>query len=92
MNPLQSRVKSGTVFRTASDPLVCEGRFGFRERDMGIFRTTGQRFSTAGQLFSFFWSNKRWWLTPILITLAVFAVLLILAQSSAIAPFIYSFF
>jgi hypothetical protein len=59
---------------------------------MGIFRTTGQRFSTAGQLFAFFWSNKRWWLTPILITLAVFAVLLILAQSSAIAPFIYSFF
>jgi hypothetical protein len=47
---------------------------------------------TAGQLFSFFWSNKRWWLTPILITLAIFAVLLILAQSSAIAPFIYSFF
>jgi Family of unknown function (DUF5989) len=62
------------------------------ERDMGFFRTTGQRVGTAGQLFSFFWSNKRWWLTPILITLAIFAVLLILAQSSAIAPFIYSFF
>jgi hypothetical protein len=62
------------------------------ENTMGIFRTTGQRASTAGQLFSFFWSNKRWWLTPILITLAVFAVLLILAQSSAIAPFIYTFF
>ena len=61
-------------------------------RDMGIFKTTGQRVGTAGQLFSFFWSNKRWWLTPILITLAIFAVLLILAQSSAIAPFIYSFF
>ena len=29
---------------------------------------------------------------PILMTLAIFAVLLILAQSSAIAPFIYSFF
>lgn len=59
---------------------------------MGFIKTTGQRVGTAGQLFSFFWSNKRWWLTPILITLAVFAVLLILAQSSAIAPFIYSFF
>ena len=92
MNPPQSRVKSGTVFRTVSDPFGLRGRFGFGERDMGIFRTTGQRFSTAGQLFSFFWDNKRWWLTPILITLVVFAVLLILAQSSAIAPFIYSFF
>jgi hypothetical protein len=59
---------------------------------MGFIKTTGQRVGTAGQLFSFFWNNKRWWLTPILITLAIFAVLLILAQSSAIAPFIYSFF
>jgi hypothetical protein len=64
----------------------------FGETDMGFIKTTGQRVGTAGQLFSFFWSNKRWWLTPILITLAIFAVLLILAQSSAIAPFIYSFF
>jgi hypothetical protein len=62
------------------------------ENTMGIFKTTGQRVGTAGQLFSFFWSNKRWWLTPILITLALFAVVLILAQSSAIAPFIYTFF
>ncbi|HUI84756.1 MAG TPA: DUF5989 family protein [Candidatus Binatia bacterium] len=62
------------------------------ESDMGLFRTTGQRLGTAGQLFSFFWGNKRWWLTPILITLALFAVVLILAQSSAIAPFIYTFF
>jgi Family of unknown function (DUF5989) len=68
------------------------GPISFGERDMGFLRTTGQRVGTAGQLFSFFWSNKRWWLTPILVTLAIFAVLLILAQSSAIAPFIYSFF
>ena len=59
---------------------------------MGIFRTTGQRVGIAGELFGFFWSNKRWWMTPILVTLFLFAVLLILAQSSAIAPFIYSFF
>ena len=59
---------------------------------MGIFRTTGQLVGIAGELFGFFWSNKRWWMTPILVTLFLFAVLLILAQSSAIAPFIYSFF
>ena len=65
----------------------------FGERlEMGFFKTSGQRLGTAGQLFSFFWSNKRWWLTPILITLAIFGVLLILAQSSAIAPFIYTLF
>ncbi len=59
---------------------------------MGFLQTAGQRMGTAGQLFSFFWRNKRWWLTPILITLAIFSVLLILAQSAAIAPFIYSLF
>jgi Family of unknown function (DUF5989) len=59
---------------------------------MGFFKTTGQRVGIAGELFGFFWNNKRWWLTPILVTLFLFAVLLILAQSSAIAPFIYSFF
>ena len=52
----------------------------------------GQRFGIAGELFAFFWSNKRWWMYPILITLGIFAILLIIAQSSAIAPFIYTFF
>ena len=59
---------------------------------MGFFRTTGQRFGIARELFGFFCNGKRWWMMPILITLAVFAILLIIAQSSAIAPFIYSFF
>jgi len=59
---------------------------------MGMLQTTGQRVGIAGELFSFFWSNKRWWMVPILVTLFLFGVLLILAQSSAIAPFIYSFF
>lgn len=59
---------------------------------MGFFRTAGERFGIARELFAFFWSNKRWWMTPILITLGLFAILLILAQSSAVAPFIYTFF
>jgi hypothetical protein len=59
---------------------------------MGFLRTTGHRFSIVGELFSFFWANKRWWLVPMVFTLVLFAVLLILAQSSAIAPFIYTLF
>ena len=42
---------------------------------MGFMKTTGHRFGIAGELFSFFWSNKRWWMTPILITLGIFALL-----------------
>jgi len=59
---------------------------------MGFLRTTGHRFGIAGELFSFFWSNKRWWMVPMLITLFLFGALVILAQSSAIAPFIYTLF
>lgn len=59
---------------------------------MGFLTTACQRFGIVEELLSFFWGNKRWWMTPILVTLVIFAVLLILAQSSAIAPFIYTFY
>jgi hypothetical protein len=36
--------------------------------------------------------RKKFWLLPILLTLAVFGGLLILAKGSAIAPFIYTIF
>ena len=55
-------------------------------------RTAVNRVGTVGQLFSFFWSNKRWWLVPMLATLFLLGVLIVLAQSSAIAPFIYTLF
>lgn len=59
---------------------------------MSFFRVAARRFGIAGELFSFFWSNKRWWMLPMLGVLFLFGVLLILAQSSAIAPFIYTLF
>lgn len=37
-------------------------------------------------------SRKKYWLLPILVTLFVLGALLVLAQSSAIAPFIYTLF
>jgi hypothetical protein len=63
-----------------------------KEVVMGFLQSTSQRFGIAGELFSFFWNNKRWWMVPILVTLFLFGVLLVLAQSSAIAPFIYTLF
>ena len=55
-------------------------------------RTAVSRVGIVGELFSFFWSNKRWWLVPMLVTLFLLGVLIVLAQSSAIAPFIYTLF
>ena len=59
---------------------------------MGFWQTTTHRFGIAGELFSFFWANKRWWMIPMMVMLFLFGALLILAQSSAIAPFIYTLF
>jgi Family of unknown function (DUF5989) len=59
---------------------------------MGLFSTAAQRFGIAGELLSFFARNKRWWLLPVVCVVLVSAVVIILAQSSALAPFIYTLF
>jgi hypothetical protein len=59
---------------------------------LSVARTVTGRFGIVGELFAFFWSNKRWWLVPMLITLFLVGALIVLAQSSAIAPFVYTLF
>jgi len=44
------------------------------------------------ELFAYMGARKKWWLAPIIIVLVVFGGLLILAQGSAVAPFIYTIF
>jgi hypothetical protein len=36
--------------------------------------------------------NKKWWLLPIIIMMLLFGALIIFAQGSAVAPFIYTLF
>jgi hypothetical protein len=50
------------------------------------------RLGIVGDLLSFFWSNKWWWLTPMILLLMGLGGLVVFAQSSAIAPFIYTLF
>ena len=59
---------------------------------MNFIRSIAGKFGVAGELFSFFWSNKRWWLLPMVLTLFLLGALIVLAQTSAIAPFIYTLF
>jgi hypothetical protein len=59
---------------------------------MGFFRTATRRVGIAGELVSFFASHKRWWMLPVILIVLLTATLIILAQSSAIAPFIYTLF
>ena len=59
---------------------------------MKFFKGIGQRASTASELLGFFGRTKWWWLTPMLLLLLLVGGLIIFAQSSAIAPFIYTLF
>jgi hypothetical protein len=47
-------------------------------------------------IFSEFWEflriRKRYWLLPILLTLALFGALIVFTEGSAVAPFIYALF
>lgn len=59
---------------------------------MSFVQIAQRRLGIAAELVSFFWANKRWWMLPIIVVLLLTGVLLILAQSSVIAPFIYTLF
>lgn len=44
------------------------------------------------ELWDFMRERKKWWLGPIVVIIALFGLLLIFAQSSVVAPFIYTLF
>jgi uncharacterized membrane protein YqiK len=43
-------------------------------------------------VFRFLWTRKLWWLMPMIVLLVLFGLLLIFAQATGIAPFIYTLF
>ena len=44
------------------------------------------------QLFRFAKASGKWWLLPLVLFLVLFAGMLIVAEQSALAPFIYAIF
>ncbi len=44
------------------------------------------------EFWEFLKIRKKYWLLPIIVVLAIFGGLIILAQGSAVAPFIYTIF
>jgi hypothetical protein len=59
---------------------------------MQFFESLASRLDIMGELLSFFWRLKWWWLTPMILVLLLFGVLVIFSQSAAVAPFIYTLF
>lgn len=48
--------------------------------------------SLARELWAFMRVRKKWWLLPILVVMGLVGMLLVFAQGSVLAPFIYTIF
>jgi hypothetical protein len=57
-----------------------------------ILKELRSRLGIIGELVAFFWQRKLWWLIPMVLVLLLFGLLMIFAQTSSIAPFIYTLF
>ena len=50
------------------------------------------KLSVLKEFWAFLRERKKWWLTPMIIILVLLGAIIILAEGSAIAPFIYTLF
>jgi hypothetical protein len=48
--------------------------------------------SLAREFWQYMKTRKKWWLLPVLVVLVLIGFLLVFAQGSALAPFIYTVF
>ncbi len=51
-----------------------------------------ERWASFGDLFRFLWSQRLWWMIPLVMMLLVLGFFVAAIQESAIAPFIYAMF
>lgn len=49
-------------------------------------------FSMLAEIWALLRARKKFWLLPIIVVMLLFGALLVFAQSSALAPFIYTLF
>lgn len=59
---------------------------------MKLTEKIGGRASIIGELIVFLWERKLWWMIPMVTVLVLFGTLMVLAQGSALSPFIYTLF
>lgn len=50
------------------------------------------RLGILGELFTFLWAAKMWWLIPMIIALIVFAIVIVFATVGGSNPLIYTLF
>ncbi len=45
-----------------------------------------------GEIWGFLRARRKWWLAPVILVLLLLGLVLVLAQGSPLAPFIYAIF
>jgi len=55
-------------------------------------RRLWSRMGVVGRLCQFLWQERLWWMIPMVVILILFGALVFFAQSSVVAPFIYTLF
>jgi hypothetical protein len=59
---------------------------------MKTLRGIVSRFRVVGEVFSFLWKRKLWWLMPMIFILIALGLLMVFGQATGIGPFIYALF
>ncbi len=50
------------------------------------------RANTFRELLAFLWENRLWWIIPFVVVLLLVGILIVFAQTSPVAPFMYALF
>ena len=77
-------VESG---RPALDATVSPGQA--QEETTDFMQAFFNKLGIAGELLSFLWAQKLWWLIPLVVMLLMLAALIAFASATSLGPFIY---
>jgi hypothetical protein len=58
---------------------------------MAFLRSAGRRLGIAGELLAFF-VNQRWWILPLIVLILLVGVVIVVGETTSLAPFIYTMF
>lgn len=59
---------------------------------MQAIREIGEKFVIAGELLSFMWHRKMWWMIPLVVVLLFFGLIIVAGSATGVGPFIYTLF
>ena len=59
---------------------------------MRILRETRDKLGIGGELLSFLWTRKLWWMIPLVTILLFFGIIIVVGSATGVGPFIYTIF